>query len=64
MAKKKAKTSSKSSDLVTVRFTQKPPKSAYFVGIDQQVPKESAEEWIKLGFAVDPDAESKKKSKK
>jgi len=64
MAKKKTKSSSKSSGTKTVVFTQKPPKSAYFVGIEQDVPSDKADEWIKLGFAVDPEAKKKKEESK
>lgn len=47
----------------TIVFTRKPPKSAYFVGRDQDVPVKEAEEYINLGYAVDPAAVKKKQAK-
>jgi hypothetical protein len=48
----------------TIVFTSKPPRSAYFVGRPQEVSEDKAAEYINLGFATDPKAETKKKSKK
>lgn len=48
----------------TVVFTKKPPKSAYFVGIPQDLPTGEADEVIKQGWAVDPEAEKESSKKK
>jgi len=48
----------------SIVFTRKPPRSAYFVGRPQDVPQEEAEEYIKLGFAVDPEAQAKQAEEK
>jgi hypothetical protein len=48
----------------TIVFKRKPSKTAYFVGIPQQVPEDQAEEYIKLDYAVDPNPEPEKKEPK
>lgn len=48
----------------TIVFTKKPPRSAYFVGIDQDVPEKEADELIKQGWAIDPQAEKESSKKK
>lgn len=47
----------------TLIFTKKPPQTAYFVGIEQEVPAKEADELIKQGWAIDPDAKESDKSK-
>jgi len=60
MAKSQSKQKTK-----TIIFVKMPPKSAYFKGIPQALPIKQAEEYIKLGFAIDPEAQKQKiKSKK
>lgn len=45
-------------------FKKMPPKCAYFKGIPQNVPEKQADEYIKLGYAIDPEEEKKKEESK
>lgn len=54
----------KSKKTKEIIFEKKPPKTSYFVGVPQEVNADQAEEYIKLGFAIDPEAVKKEESKK
>ena len=54
----------KSNKTKEIIFEKKPPQTSYFVGVLQEVEEDKAEEYIKLGFAIDPEAVKKKASKK
>lgn len=50
--------------LTKIIFTSAPPNTAYFVGIEQNVPEDLATEYIKLGFAVPVEAPAKEEKQK
>lgn len=59
MSKSKSKVKMK-----VIVFKKMPPKCAYFKGIPQNVPEKQADEYIKLGYAIDPEEEKKKEESK